>query len=411
MLRDSACSGLLTLALVPGFSGMELAWVVAGIILAIGICRLISHPRRNLGLVPPGWTGLLGLLIWAAVDWSATSIVSGLFLALTGFCLSLIVIPLIRQAVRLRSRTQPPGNARLRDAHVSLLIGCCLAILLLLLAPRWVPIVRPLLIAGTLLGLGLTGFLLSWIVLYPQTIELIVAAIMLPFYRVHLHGPGKDRLPLEGPLLIVSNHASYLDPFWIGKVLPCHVRPLMTAAFYDRPLIRWLMVHVVEAIRMKSGLYRGKPDGTEETSLLQRVPELKTAVAALKAGACLLVFPEGKLRRTEPILLSPFGQGVWHILNQRPETPVVTIWIEGSWGSWASYYGGPPLQNKKLDRARRIDVVVSEPRPLPPSILAGHRETRAELSRRVLELRKVLGLPESRFPAPPSSLPNDREVG
>ena len=52
--------------------------------------------------------------------------------------------------------------------------------------------------------------------------------------------------------------------------------------------------------------------------------------------------------------LSQFGQGVWHILHERPDTPVVVCWIEGGWGCYFSYYNGPPTVNKRFDWWRRI---------------------------------------------------------
>ena len=82
----------------------------------------------------------------------------------------------------------------------------------------------------------------------------------------------------------------------------------------------------------------------------------------------------------------PFGQGAWHILKELPQTPVVVCWIEGGWGSWASYRGGPPMKNKRLDFRRRIDIYVDEARPLDAAVLAGHHATRDHLRRACLEL-------------------------
>jgi hypothetical protein len=98
------------------------------------------------------------------------------------------------------------------------------------------------------------------------------------------------------------------------------------------------------------------------------------------------------LRRKEEPLIRPFGQGVWHILQELPQTPVVVCWIEGGWGSFASYRNGPPLRNKRPDLRRRIDIAVAEPRPLPPEVLADHRATRHHLLRACLECRRYLGL-------------------
>ena len=78
------------------------------------------------------------------------------------------------------------------------------------------------------------------------------------------------------------------------------------------------MINVVGAIRV------------EEARLRREVPQLHEAIATLDQGEVVLLFPEGSLRRREDRPLKLFGQGVWHILHQRPLTPVVVCWIEGA---------------------------------------------------------------------------------
>jgi 1-acyl-sn-glycerol-3-phosphate acyltransferase len=126
----------------------------------------------------------------------------------------------------------------------------------------------------------------------------------------------------------------------------------------------------------------------------------------------VLLFPEGRMRRDENELLKHFGQGVWHILKERPNTPIVPMWIEGGWGSCASYVGGtPPMVNKGvgLDWNRRITIVLVEPIVIDPPLLEEHQPTRRFLMDSVLALRKFLPKPGSstKLLGPPSipSLP------
>ncbi len=200
-------------------------------------------------------------------------------------------------------------------------------------------------------------------------------------YDVRVHGPGADRTPRRGPLLVIANHSSYADPFWLSIILPRKVTPLMTSVFYDLPVLHWLTAHLIHAIRVQASAFR------------REAPELHEAADVLRRGGCVLLFPEGGLRRREDQVLMPFGQGAWHILKELPQTPVVVCWIEGGWGSWASYRGGPPMKNKRLDFRRRIDIYVDEPRPLDAAVLADHHTTRAYLRRACLECRRRLGLP------------------
>src|SRR5262249_40742495 len=142
----------------------------------------------------------------------------------------------------------------------------------------------------------------------------------------------------------------------------------------------WLMTKVVHAIRVQASVYR------------REAPEIQEAVAALDRGEAVMIFPEGYMRRREDKPLRQFGQGGWHILQQRPNTPVVLCWIEGGWGSSMSTFNAPPLANKRPDFWRRINIAVSEPQVLDPELLKDQRATRTYLMRACLGARALLGL-------------------
>src|SRR5207253_6927656 len=144
----------------------------------------------------------------------------------------------------------------------------------------------------------------AWL-LFREVLELFTEFLIWPFYRIRGYGPGLDDFPLQGPALVVANHSAWLDPVWIAKVLPRRLTPMMTSVFYDKPILRWLMVHVVHAIRVEASEFR------------REAPELRQAVAALDRGECVVVFPEGRMRRRDDQLLHRFGPGMWHILSAR----------------------------------------------------------------------------------------------
>ena len=328
-----------------------------------------THPRRSLGLVPVAATGLGFLLIPAALSDAPCSWV---------FCLTLglfagVAGPALRAL--LQAVVPPRLPAAPIDAVATAAILTPLALIdQSVLAPSgwW---------CGVLATAACVAAVVAWGFLSAPVLELLVEFAFWPMYRIRAHGPGAGRVPRRGPLLLVANHSSYADPFWLSKVTPRKVTPMMTSVFYDLPVIRPLMAHVVGAIRVPAGGFR------------REAPELAEAVAVLRGGGCVLIFPEGGLRKREETLLGRFGQGVWHILREAPGTPVVVCWVEGGWGSFASYRGGRPMRNKCLDRRRPIDIAVAEPCLLGPDVLADHRTTRAYLRRACLECRRLLGLP------------------
>ncbi len=352
---------------------LKLILLQSGAILGYGVAAIQGHPRRCLGLVPFGATGLVIALGWASL---AGPVPNGPEFLLV-FASALATVPL--RATYLAA--VPPdtrGNAAAIMIAAIQVAGPPTVVFLTLFgigSSLIAPLLAPLAVVAA------AGACLAWVVLYPQAMEVAVEIVLLPIYRIHAHGPGAKRLPERGPLLIVANHSAYLDPFWLAKVAPRQIRPMMTSAFYDLPVVSWLSRHVARAIRVPTGSFR------------REAPELQEAIAALRAGECVVIFPEGMLRRSEDVLLRPFGRGVWHILHELPDTPVCAAWIEGSWGSYFSYKNGPPGKNKKPDRFHPIDIAFSEPHPADPTTLADHHTTRAWLRRAVLDCRVHLGLP------------------
>lgn len=224
------------------------------------------------------------------------------------------------------------------------------------------------------------GALGSILIFVRPALEQTADVLISPFYRIQVVGPGLDHLPARGPCLVIANHAAWFDPLFLAKILPAPVTPMMTSRFYDLPVLSWIMRNITGTIRV--------PD----KALRHEAPELKEAVAALDRGECLILFPEGYLRRKEEQPLRRFGRGVWQILRDRPNTPVFACWIEGNWGSYFSYKGGPPTKNKRFDFARRIWIAVTGPLTVDPALLADHMATRTFLMQQVSAARVPLGL-------------------
>jgi 1-acyl-sn-glycerol-3-phosphate acyltransferase len=356
-----------------GLDSLISALVLAGVGGALGsaTAAFVAHPRRCLGLVPLSAAGLVGTLGWAMMAPSESPVPATMYLRL-GFAGGLFRVPL--RATYLASL---PADARGNGASLMNMVVYGATVIL---AGATVALTTAPARLGMLTVLAAVATVATWRVLWMPAMELVLEGLIRPFYRIRAHGPGKNGIPATGPLLIVANHSTYVDPFFLGKVAPRRLTPMMLSTFYDKPFLRWLMRHVVGAIRVEKSPFR------------REAPELREAIAALDRGEAVLLFPEGILRRKEEQLLRPFGRGVWHILNERPTTPVVVCWVEGGWGSYASYKGGPPFVKKRLDFNRQIDVAIAEPEVLPAEVLADHRRARVYLWRACLACRRYRGL-------------------
>jgi 1-acyl-sn-glycerol-3-phosphate acyltransferase len=350
------------------------SWVAGGVAVGSLLAGLQKHPRRVLGLVPLGGIGFTVGMAYAATGdkpdrW---------FCALVGVAAGLINVPL---AATYQAAVPPDarGNAMAVRNMTDYVCATIAGIGLLFLAhyadfdgPRQLWLIAAISLIATLAAV--------WI-FRREIIEQMTEFLFAIMYRFRAAGPGFDTFPARGPVIVVANHSGYFDPMWLAKVLPRTVTPMMTAYFFDVPWMRWMMIYVFDAIRVELPKFR------------RELPDLKPAIAALDAGKCLVIFPEGRLRRTEERPLSRFGQGVWHILRERPNTPVVVCWIDGGWGSYLSYHNGPPMKNKPIDVRHPISIGINTPIVVDAETLGDHRKTRLYLMERCRAAREYLGLP------------------
>lgn len=131
---------------------------------------------------------------------------------------------------------------------------------------------------------------------------------------------GEDRLPVEGPCLLASNHLSFLDPFLILAAVPRSLRlrlySLGWQAYFESGFRAWIgrVGHVI-------------PVGIDAPM----TTALRTSAAVIRAGKCLLIFPEGQ--RSIDGRLMPFKKGIG-VLASELGVPVVPIFISGSFEAW-----------------------------------------------------------------------------
>jgi 1-acyl-sn-glycerol-3-phosphate acyltransferase/MFS family permease len=339
-----------------------------------------KHLHRGLGLVLLGAAGLLVAFAWASATTGGddTAIAGMVPCILMGLMGGLVSVPL-RAYYQAGLPPDARGNGMAVSNTFNYLATAGLAALLTLLVNRSVFVTLADQLRALMVLAILGTVVLIWVLKRPL-LETACELGLWAVYRIRAAGPGLDQFPLQGPVIVLANHACWFDPLWIGKVVPRRVIPMMTSVFFDVPILRWLMVNVVRAIRVQASGFR------------REAPELQHAVAELDRGECLLIFPEGMMRRRDDQLLRQFGQGIWRILRDRPNTPVVACWIEGGWGSYFSYKNGLPTKNKRFDRWWPVVIGVDAPQVLDPKLLEDQRATRLWLMRACLGARRHIGL-------------------
>lgn len=150
-------------------------------------------------------------------------------------------------------------------------------------------------------------------ILYPA----LEGVLYLPLrYGMRWSFEGLTRIPEEGPVLVVSNHVSYLDPFTFGfatLLRKRRVRFLAKQELFDHPKVGWIL---------RAARHIPVARNTESAA-----GSLEYAAEALRAGELVCVYPEGTISLDLDPMPGRTGAARLAQLTGIPVTPV------GLWGS------------------------------------------------------------------------------
>ena len=177
----------------------------------------------------------------------------------------------------------------------------------------------------------------------------------------------RERVIQTGPVILAINHQSFLDPPLAGNACDRAIFYLAKKSLMDVPLLGWLLP--------KLNVIPVNLEGDRSA--------LKALLRILRAGECVLVFPEGT--RTPDGTLQPGLPGVG-LLIAKTRAPVVPMRIFGAHDVW-------PIHGK-LRLSGKITIVVGEPIYFSEAdVQGGGRDLYAGLSQRVMDAIASLQLP------------------
>ena len=119
------------------------------------------------------------------------------------------------------------------------------------------------------------------------------AAIALRWYYADIAVLGRDRVPHDGPLLILANHPNALiDPLLVGTTVPRRVLLTAKATLFERPGLASLLqaVGVVPLRRAKDEVHDRASHAVRAERNAQAFAQV---TSALRERQVVLVFPEG----------------------------------------------------------------------------------------------------------------------
>ncbi len=138
---------------------------------------------------------------------------------------------------------------------------------------------------------------------------------------------GVKGLP-KGGAILAANHASHLDPCLIGISAKEGIHYLARQTLFDPPFLNWLI--------RKLNAHPISREGADLSSI-------KMIVGLLQEGDKVVIFPEGT--RTRDGGLQPAEGGV-AMLSMRSGTPIIPIYIHGTYGVWGRSRKRPKLLGK-----------------------------------------------------------------
>ncbi|HVV73091.1 MAG TPA: lysophospholipid acyltransferase family protein [Verrucomicrobiae bacterium] len=146
-----------------------------------------------------------------------------------------------------------------------------------------------------------------------------------------------ERVPLSGPVILASNHASFLDPPLVGAGIKRGINYLARESLFRFPVLGWIL-HRWQAVPVdrEGGGAKG----------------LKAILDRLLDGGAIILFPEGT--RTRDGRMQPARSGIG-LTVIKSAAPVVPVRVFGTYEAFGRHLRFP--------RPRRVIVKYGKPLP------------------------------------------------
>jgi len=191
------------------------------------------------------------------------------------------------------------------------------------------------------------------------------------FYPLYgMRSFGKDNIPSEGPILMLSNHQSFFDPIFCQVPLRRNLYCIARESLYTKNRFFGLLLKSVLTIPIR----RGEAD----------LAAMRKVMDKLREGWGVCLFPEGT--RTYDGKVAEIKPG-FGLLSRRTGAKVIPVILDGAFECWP--------RHKKLPSLGRVVVEYGEPIDAEKVKELGDREFARFLTEKMRQmqsqLRKKLG--------------------
>lgn len=182
---------------------------------------------------------------------------------------------------------------------------------------------------------------------------------------------GVENIPSSGPAIVASNHMSYVDVLFLSQFLFQHGRApryIGKKSLFEIPIIGGILYAAEQIPVDRESQDAGKA--------------LDHAIASLKVGHLIGVYPEGTLTRDENLwpMVAKTGVARLAIITQTPVIPVV---------AWGTQRVLPPY-SKKLHLWPRTKIIFRAGAPINLSAWYGNFEDQEALVEATAHVMKIL---------------------
>jgi 1-acyl-sn-glycerol-3-phosphate acyltransferase len=293
------------------------------------LCEKLSGHKVEIGLVPFGAIGLsiFGIeLYFASIAYTSTAMVGMagfvatpgswriLFdVVMLGVFGGLFIVPLF---ALIQMRCEPGHLSRtIGGLNILNALFMIIAAGVAMLMHAYGFTIPQMFLATAIMNAVVAVYIFS---LVPEFLIRFLAWMLIhTIHRVKVE--GVDRIPDEGPAVLVCNHVSYVDALVIGAASPRPIRFVMDHRIFKTPFLGWFF-RTARAIPIAPA--------REDQWLMEKA--YIDIAQALHEGDLVCIFPEGKLTSTGE--MNEFKGGIAKIL-ERSKVPVIPMALRGLWGS------------------------------------------------------------------------------
>ena len=325
-------------------TSIVMALIAIGIGLGCFISGKLSKSRVELGMVPLGGLGLSILLtIFATTELSLYPFVVCLFFAalFSGF----YKVPL---SAWIQERVEG------RKLGLALAYNQLVAFLFILVAAGVFGYVANKFDTYAVFAvLAVVSWFMTLITMAnipAMMLRFIAYMITRSYFKIEV--TGAEHIPKKSGALLVANHLSLMDAFFMVAAVPRMLRFVVAKDIYEFPLFNWLLKRL-NMIPISERLDKVKLD---EFNTLCR--------EEVNAGHILCIFPEGQISRIGHLL--EFKKGIEHIAKG-VNVPIIPVQMEGVRGVPLSFEIGsskPMMPWLKSFRKRISIQIASRCRPV-----------------------------------------------